>query len=104
MIQSQSTGTLGRNDKDMSISRVALISPHHSHSYTSLYRDERSLLEDLQMSCGCFVSIEEVAENYLTSSIIEGVHHLAMAEPDVTDLRPPLVSRIDSCKYLISRI
>jgi len=88
----------------MSISRVALISPHHSHSYTSLYRDERSLLEDLQMSCRCFVFVEEVVENYLTSSIIEGVHHLAMAEPNVIDLRPPLVSRIDGCKHLILRI
>jgi len=88
----------------MSISRVAPAGPYYSHSYTSLYKDERSLLEDLQMSYRCFVSVKEVAENYLTSSIIEGVHHLAMAEPDVTDLRPPLVSRIDSCKYLISRI
>jgi len=88
----------------MSISRVALISPHYSHSYTSLHRDERSLLEDLQMSYGCFVSIEEVAENYLTSSIIKGVHYLAMAELDVIDLRPPLVSRIDGYKHLISRI
>ena len=88
----------------MSISRVATIGPYHSHSCTSLYRDERSLLEDLQMSCGCFVSIEEVAENHLTSSIIEGVYYLAMAEPDVADLGPPLVSRIDGCKHLISRI
>jgi len=88
----------------MSISRVAPVSPYHSYSCTSLHRDERSLLEDLQMSCGCFVSIEEVAENYLTSSIAEGVYYLAMAEPDVADLRPPLVSRIDSCKHLISRI
>jgi len=104
VIQSQSTGTLGRNDRDMSISRVATAGPHHSHSCTSLHRDERSLLEDLQMSCGCFVSVEEVAGNYLTSSIAEGVHHLAMAEPDVTDLGPSLVSRIDGCKHLISRI
>ena len=88
----------------MSISRVALISPHYSHSYTSLHRDERSLLEDLQMSCGCFVSIEEVAGNYLTSSITEGVHYLAMAKPDVIDLRPFLVSRIDGYKHLILRI
>ena len=88
----------------MSISRVTLIGPHHSHSYTSSYRDERSLLEDLQMSCGCFVSIEEVAGNYLTSSIIKGVHYLVMAEPDVIDLRPFLVSRIDGYKHLILRI
>jgi hypothetical protein len=88
----------------MSISRVTPAGPYYSHSCTSLYRDERSLLEDLQMSCGCFVSVEEVAENYLTSSIIEGVHYLAMAEPDVIDLGPPLVSRIDGYKHLISRI
>ena len=104
MIQSQSTGTLGRNDKDMSISRVAPVGPYYSHSYTSLHRDERSLLEDLQMSCGCFVFIEEVVRNHLTSFIIKGVHYLVMAEPDVIDLRPPLVSRIDGCKHLISRI
>jgi len=104
VIQSQSTGTLSRNNKDMSISRVAPVGPHHSHSYTSLYRDERSLLKDLQMSCGCFVSIEEVVRNYLTSSIIKGVHYLIIAELDVIDLRPPLVSRIDGYKHLISRI
>jgi len=88
----------------MSISRVALISPHHSHSYTSLYKDERSLLKDLQMFYGCFISIKEVAGNYLTSFIIKGVHYLIITEPDVIDLRPPLVSRIDSYKHLISRI
>ena len=88
----------------MSISRVTPVGLYYSHFYTSLYKDERSLLEDLQMSYGCFVSIEEVAENYLTSSIIKGVHYLVMAEPDVIDLRPPLISRIDGCKHLISRI
>jgi hypothetical protein len=88
----------------MSISRVAIVGPYYSHSYTSLHRDKRSLLEDLQMSCGCFVSVEEVAENHLTSSIIEGVHYLAMAKPDVIDLGPPLVSRIDGYKHLILRI
>jgi hypothetical protein len=56
------------------------------------------------MSCGCFVSIKEVAENYLTSFIIEGVYYLAIAKPDVIDLGPPLVSRINSYKYLILRI
>jgi hypothetical protein len=56
------------------------------------------------MSCECFASIEEVAGNHLTSSIIEGVYYLAMAEPNVIDLGPPLVSRIDGYKHLISRI
>jgi hypothetical protein len=88
----------------MSISRVATVGPYYSHSCTSLHRDERSLLEDLQMFCGCFVSVEEVAGNYLTSFITEGVYYLAMAKPDVVDLGPPLVSRIDGCKHLISRI
>jgi hypothetical protein len=88
----------------MSISRVATAGPYYSHSCTSLYRDKRSLLEDLQMSYRCFVSVEEVAGNHLTSSIIEGVYYLAMAKPNVIDLGPPLVSRINGYKYLISRI
>jgi hypothetical protein len=56
------------------------------------------------MFCGCFASIEEVAGNYLTSFIIEGVYYLAMAKPNVIDLGPPLVSRINGYKYLILRI
>jgi hypothetical protein len=56
------------------------------------------------MSYGCFVSAEEVAENYLTSSIIEGVYYLAIAKPNVIDLGPPLVSRINGYKHLILRI
>jgi hypothetical protein len=56
------------------------------------------------MSYRCFVSIKEVAGNYLTSFITEGVYYLAMAKPDVVDLGPPLVSRINGYKYLISRI
>jgi hypothetical protein len=88
----------------MSISRVTIAGPYYSHSYTSLYRDKRSPLEDLQMSCGCFVSAEEVVENHLTSFITEGVYYLAMAKPNVIDLGPPLVSRINGCKHLILRI
>jgi hypothetical protein len=38
------------------------------------------------------------------SSIIEGVYHLAMAKPDVIDLGPLLVSRINGYKHLILRI
>jgi hypothetical protein len=52
----------------------------------------------------CFVSIEEVVENHLTSSIIKGVYYLAIAKPDIIDLGPPLVSRINNYKHLISRI
>jgi hypothetical protein len=88
----------------MSISRVTTAGPYYSHSYTSLHRDKRSPLEDLQMFYGYFVSIEEVVRNYLTSSITEGVHHLAIAKPNVVDLGPPLVSRINGYKHLISRI
>jgi hypothetical protein len=88
----------------MSISRVALIGPYYSHSYTSLHRDKRSLLKDLQMSYRCFIFIKEVAENHLTSSIIKGVYYLIITEPDVIDLRPLLVSRINSYKHLILRI
>jgi hypothetical protein len=88
----------------MSISRVITVGPYYSHSYTSLYRDERSLLEDLQMFYEYFVSIEEVAGNYLTSSIIEEVYYLAIAKPNVIDLKPPLVSRINGYKHLILRI
>jgi len=88
----------------MSISRVALVSPYYNYFYTSLYKDEKSLLKDLQMFYRCFISIKEVAENHLTSSITEGVHYLIITELDVIDLEPPLVSRIDSYKHLISRI
>jgi hypothetical protein len=56
------------------------------------------------MSYRYFVSIEEVAGNYLTSSIIKGVYYLAIAKPNIIDLGPPLVSRINSYKHLISRI
>ena len=88
----------------MSISRIVSAGPHYNYSYTSLYKDEKSLLKDLQMSYKCFVSIKEVAENYLMSFIIKEVYHLAMAKPNITDLGPSLVSRINSYKYLISRI
>jgi hypothetical protein len=88
----------------MSISRVITAGPYYSHSYTSLHRDKRSLLKDLQMSYRCFVSIKEVAGNYLTSFIIEGVYYLTIAKPNVVDLGPPLVSRINGYKHLISRI
>jgi hypothetical protein len=88
----------------MSISRVTIAGPYYSHSYTSSHRDKRSLLEDLQMFYGYFVSVEEVAGNYLMSFIIEEVYYLAMAKPNVIDLGPPLVSRINGYKHLISRI
>jgi hypothetical protein len=56
------------------------------------------------MSYKCFISIEEVIENHLTSFIIEGVYYLAIAKPNIIDLRPPLVSRINGYKHLILRI
>jgi hypothetical protein len=88
----------------MSISRVTTVGPYYSHSYTSLHRNKRSPLKDLQMSYRCFVSIEEVIRNHLTSFIIEGVYYLAIAKPNVADLGPPLVSQINNYKHLISRI
>jgi hypothetical protein len=88
----------------MSISRVTIIGLYYSHFCTSSHRDKRSLLEDLQMSYGYFVSIEEVAGNHLTSFIIKGVYYLAIAKLNIIDLRPPLVSWINSYKHLISRI
>jgi hypothetical protein len=88
----------------MSISQVTTISPYYSYSYTSLYKDKRSLLKDLQMSYRCFNSIKEVTGNYLISFIIEGAYYLAIAKPNIIDLGPLLVSRINSYKYLISRI
>jgi hypothetical protein len=56
------------------------------------------------MSYRCFIFIKEVAENYLMSFIIKGVYYLAMAKPNIIDLRPLLVSRINSYKHLILRI
>jgi hypothetical protein len=88
----------------MSISRVIIIGPYYSYSYTSLYRDKRSLLKDLQIFYGYFVFIKEVIRNHLMSFIIKGVYYLAMAKPNVINLEPPLISRINSCKYLILRI
>jgi hypothetical protein len=52
----------------------------------------------------CFISIEEVVENYLISFIIKGVYYLAIAKPNVIDLGPPLVSQINGYKYLILKI
>jgi len=88
----------------MSISRVATIGPYYSHSYTSLYKNKRSLLKDLQMFYRCFVSIKEVAGNHLMSFIIKGVYYLAIVKPNIIDLRPPLVSQINNYKHLILRI
>jgi len=46
-IQSQSINTLNRNDQDMSVSQIAFADPFYNYSYTSLYKDEKSLLKDL---------------------------------------------------------
>jgi len=56
------------------------------------------------MSYEYFVFIKEVTGNHLTSFITEGVYYLAMAKPNIIDLGPPLVSRINSYKHLILRI
>jgi hypothetical protein len=52
----------------------------------------------------CFISIKEVIGNHLTSFIIEEVYYLAITKPNIIDLGPPLISRINSYKYLILRI
>jgi hypothetical protein len=52
----------------------------------------------------CFISIKEVIGNHLMSFIIKGVYYLAMAKPNIIDLGPPLISRINDYKYLILRI
>jgi hypothetical protein len=52
----------------------------------------------------CFISIKEVAENHLMSFIIKGVYYLAITKPNIINLGPPLVSRINNYKYLILRI
>jgi hypothetical protein len=56
------------------------------------------------MSYKCFVFIKEVIENHLTSFIIKGVYYLVIIKLNIIDLKPPLVSRINSYKYLILRI
>jgi hypothetical protein len=38
------------------------------------------------------------------SFIIKGVYYLAIVKSNIIDLGPPLVSRINSYKHLISRI
>ena len=88
----------------MFISRVILTGPFYNYSYTSLYKDERSLLKDLQMFYKCFNFIKEVIRNYLTSFIIKGAYYLTIVKLDVIDLRPLLISRINNYKYLILRI
>jgi hypothetical protein len=52
----------------------------------------------------CFIFIKEVVENHLISFIIEGVYYLTIIKPNIIDLGPPLVSRINSYKHLILRI
>ena len=52
----------------------------------------------------CFIFIKKVIKNYLMSFIIKGVYYLVIAKPNIIDLGPPLVSRINSYKHLISRI
>jgi len=52
----------------------------------------------------CFISIKEVIGNHLISFIIKGVYYLAMAKPNIIDLRPPLINWINSYKHLILRI
>jgi hypothetical protein len=52
----------------------------------------------------CFVFIKEVIKNRLMSFIIKEVYYLTITKPNIIDLGPFLVSRINSYKYLILRI
>jgi hypothetical protein len=56
------------------------------------------------MSYRCFISIEKVVENHLTSFIIKGVYYLAIAKPNIIDLGPLLINWINGYKHLILRI
>jgi hypothetical protein len=56
------------------------------------------------MSCECFISIKEVVENHLMSFIIKGAYYLVIIKPNIIDLGPPFISRINSYKHLILRI
>jgi hypothetical protein len=51
-----------------------------------------------------FISIKEVIGNHLMSSIIKGAYYLAIVKPNIIDLRPLFISRINSYKHLILRI
>jgi hypothetical protein len=56
------------------------------------------------MSYRYFVFIKEVIKNYLMSSTIEEAYYLAIVKPNIIDLEPLFISRINSYKYLILRI
>jgi len=56
------------------------------------------------MSYKYFISVKEVIKNHLMSFITKGVYYLAIIKPNIIDLRPPLVSQINSYKHLILRI
>jgi hypothetical protein len=51
-----------------------------------------------------FIFIKEVIRNRLMSFIIKRVYYLIIIKPNIIDLRPSLISRINSCKHLILRI
>jgi hypothetical protein len=51
-----------------------------------------------------FIFIKEIIGNYLISFIIKGVYYLTIIKPNIIDLKPPLISRINNYKHLISRI
>jgi hypothetical protein len=56
------------------------------------------------MSYKYFIFIKEVIGNHLISFIAKGVYYLAIAKSNIIDLKPPLVSQINSYKHLILRI
>jgi len=76
----------------MFISQVITVSFYYNYFYTFLYKDEKSLLKDLQMFYKYFVFIKEITENYLTSSIIKRVYYLIIIEFNVINLRLFLIN------------
>jgi hypothetical protein len=56
------------------------------------------------MSYEYFISIKEVIGNHLISFIIKRVYYLVIIKPNIIDLRPLLISRINGYKHLILRI
>ena len=56
------------------------------------------------MSYKYFAFIKKVIKNYLTSFIIKRAHYLIIIKPDIINLRPLLISRINNYKHLILRI
>ena len=76
----------------MFISQVITVSFYYNYFYTFLYKDEKSLLKDLQMFYKYFVFIKEIVKNHLMSFIIKGAYYLIIIKLNVINLKPFLIS------------